>query len=59
MEILDRNIQFRKMKPMWKCLKPAFLLLTCWGRLKKKSVCMKVDTKMSLLPTSFMSSLLW
>ena len=31
------NLWFRKMKPMWKCLKPAFLPLTLC---KNKSVCM-------------------
>ena len=35
------NLWFRKMKPKWKCFKPAFFLLTCRGDstgCKKKSV---------------------
>ena len=54
------NLQFRKMKPMRKCLKPAFLLLICRGQLLWSGLyCMKVNTKMSLLLTWFTTSVNW
>ena len=56
------NLWFRKMKLMQNCLKLAVFLLTCRGDstgCKKKSVCMKVNVKITLLLTWFMSSVNW